>query len=267
MKVFLVSLLCLIFTGNSFAADERIKSAEQIERFFLDEMKVSKPTDTSKFYFYNLAAREFYSYKFYDKSLEYYELAIAMKVSEDKTEAFINLMAIEHAKKREITKKTYERVMKYLKGSGKIKEAGISRYMNFISESFFSDKPAKDFRGFFGQYSKDKSIKSYIKNKEYKKALSLINDKSVYDSDIVNRVQFDLLRSLVLGKAKFKLSCKSTLDKFPNSFAWSMKVCRTLVNYQKGRTPSSKDVSKIKSSLKKQSESRLYFAVAVEDLK
>jgi len=240
---------------------------EEIEKFFLDEMKVSKPSKVSKFFFYNLAAREFYTYKFYKKSLEYYELAIAMDVKEDKTEAFINLMAIEHARDRKITQATFDRVMKHFKSSGKIKDGGIAHYMEFISNSFFSEKPTEEFQGFYGQFSKDKSIKKYITNKEYKKALSLINSQSIDSSDIVNRVQYDLLRSLVLGKSKIKLSCKDTLDKYPHSFSWSMGVCRTLVKYQKGRTPSSRDVSKIKSSLEKQSESRLYFVKALEDLK
>ncbi len=264
MKI--IFLLILLVFQNSFASQESI-SIKDVEKIFLDEIKNEKSSDEDKFLLFNLAGRELYNYKYFDKSKEYYEKAIGLRTSQDSTEAYINLMAIEHAKSKEISKRTYDRAMDYFKKSKKISDDGIKRYMEFIYSNFIDKNGSKKFEGFYGEFSKQNSIKKLIEEKKYKEALSLINTKNIEERDFVTKIRYDLLRSIVLGKKNLSLSCKSKLDKYPDSIAWTIEACKTLVSYQKGKTPSKADFKRIVESAKEQRSSSQYLVQIFGDLK
>ncbi|WP_127717378.1 hypothetical protein [Halobacteriovorax sp. HLS] len=261
-------ILCLLFQSSIFSKDADL-TIEQIEQIFTTELKNAKKSKTETFQIYNLVARELYNYNYFEKSKEYYEKAIKLNVSNaDLTEAYINLMAIDHALDKKVSKSSYDKTMAYFKKSGKIKDAGIERYMKFIESNFINKTSSMNYEGFYGQYSKDTSIKSLVEKKSYKEALSLINGSNIETRDINTKIKYDILRGLVIGKKKFPLACEEVLNKYPNSFSWRMKTCKVLIQYQNKKVPSKDDIAGILSSLKKdRSESMVYLVNALEDLK
>ncbi len=264
MKLFL--LLILLVFQNTFAFESN-KNVAAVEKIFLEEIKKKNSSDEDKFLLYNLAGRELYNYKFYDKSLEYYEKALKLNVTSDKTEAYINLLAIEYASSKSISKKTYNRALDYFTKTKKIEDVGIKKYMNFINTSFFSEGGTKDYQGFYGEFTKQSSIKRLIADKKYKEALSLINSKSVEDRDLSTKLQYDFLRSAVMGSQKLDLACKSKVDAYPNSIAWSIEACKALIKYQGGKKLSKNDILNVEKAVKDQESSRLYLVKILGDLK
>ncbi|WP_157868276.1 tetratricopeptide repeat protein [Halobacteriovorax marinus] len=264
MKRVIFFVFILVMSPSLYAQELNL---ETIEKMFLEEIQKAQSNDKDKYFLYSLAARELYAHKYYDKAVEYYEKAKGLKVSEDKTEVYVNLMAIDFAKSKSISKSRYDEAMKYFKDSKKIENKEIARYMNFINESFFQKDGAKSFKGFYGEFTKQKSIQALIEGKEYVKALSLMNPKGIEERDLVTRVKYDLLRSLTLGKKKFNLACNSSLEKYPNSVAWTISVCKGLKKYQSGVTPTKKDIESVERAAKKQKSSSFYIAKAFGDLK
>lgn len=264
MKI--VSILILLVFQNSFANQES-DSVRAIEKLFLDEIQAQKSSDEDKFLLYNLAGRELYNYKHYEKSKEYYEKSAAIKTSKDKTEVYINLMAIEYAQEKTISESSFRNAMDYFKSSNKIKEDGIKQYMDFIRSNFIDDSGSKVYKGFFGEFSKQKSITKLIEEKKYKEALSIINSSNMDERDLGTQVLYDLLRSIVLGKGNTTLFCKKKLNDFPNSIAWTIEACKVLSKYIDGKLPTKKDIEAVSRAVKEQQSSRQYLVSAFGDLK
>lgn len=261
-----ISLFILLVCHQVYA-NPSSSQVEEVEKVLLAEIKKKNSSEKDKFLLYNLAARELYNYKFYDRATHYYKKVLTLNVTDDKREAYVNLMAIEFAKDKNISKSTYTEALKYFEKTKKINEPELKRYMDFINENFFSKNPSKEFRGFYGEFSKQRSLKKLIEKKSYKEALSLMNTNNIDDRDLVTKIKYDLLRSLSFGKKKLKLSCESSLKKYPHSIAWTMEICRGLVKYQKGTSPSKKDIERVEESAREQKSSSQYLASAFGELK
>lgn len=264
MKLFLL-LIPLVFQ-NTFAIQDNEKLI-QVEKIFLEEIKKNNSSDEDKFLLYNLAGRELYNYKYYKKSSEYYKKAIKLNVTSDKTEAYINLLAIEYSSSKTIKKETYDIAMEYFTKSNKIKDEGIKSYMNFLNSSFFSKGATKDYKGFYGEFAKQSSIKSLISDKKYKEALSLINSKGIEDRDLSTKLRYDLLRSVVMGGKNLELTCKEKVDAYPHSIAWTIEGCKILLKYQSGKKVTKNDIKKFERAAKEQESSSLYLINVFGDLK
>lgn len=264
MKFFL--LLILLVFQNTFANEDSKKLAE-VEKIFIEEIKKQNSSDKDKFLLYNLAGRELYNYKFYEKSKEYFEKAIELDVPSDKTEAHINLIAIDYARSKTVSKKSYDRAVDYFTKSKKINDEGIKEYLSFINMSFFKKSGVKNYKGFYGEFTKQSSIKNLIQHEKYKEALSLMNPQSVKDRDLATKLRYDFLRSAVLGSKKLELTCKEKVDAYPHSIAWSIEACKALVKYQSGEKLTRKDIQNVEKSAKEQESSSLYLIKKFGDLK
>jgi tetratricopeptide (TPR) repeat protein len=260
MKKVILVLFCVFSTHLSFS-NEREQALAIIENEFLKNLDSKSLSKSERFQYYNLAARELYNFNFYKKSSEYYKKAIALNTKEDLTEAYINLMAIDHATLGKVKEETYKKALNYFKSSKKINETGIKKYMGFIESNFINKSSKKEFKGFYGQYSIDTNVKDLIKNKNYKKALSFYNDKNMVSNDINTRLTYDILRSLVYGKNKSYLYCARGIEN-QSKFSWITMSCRVLLNYQKGRKPSSKELGSIKKSMELSDSMNKYYLIS-----
>lgn len=266
MKKVIFLIVCIVFSNASFSS-EREEALKVIEQQFLKNIKEHSVSKVDQFHLYNLAGRELYAYDFYKESKKYYEKAISLKTKEDHSEIYINLIAIDHATLGKVEKGSYERAMKYFKESGNIKKQSISRYMKFINSSFIDKSAPKEFKGYFGQYAIDISLKDLIISKKYKKALSLLNEKNMVGRDINTQLTYDILKALNFPKNKSKPFCSYDIEN-DSPFSWITKTCKSLLKYQEGSRPSASAIKSIKVSMKKtNNENRLYLVNALGDLK
>ena len=70
------------------------KELEMIEIEVTQKLKSNQLDHSKKFLIYMLAGRELYQYRFYDKAKKYYQSALQLDVPDNKSESYINLMAI-----------------------------------------------------------------------------------------------------------------------------------------------------------------------------
>lgn len=86
------------------------------------------------------------------------------------------------------------------------------------------------------------------------------------EANINQRIRQDLLAALALGKDTMPpLWCRPTMEKYPRSLTWSMRICRYLDDWKAGRK-SAESVESIREQLKKENPERLHYADALEKL-
>ncbi|WP_372656162.1 hypothetical protein, partial [Halobacteriovorax sp.] len=77
------------------------------------------------------------------------------------------------------------------------------------------------------------NLDSLIKSKQYAKAFALVDPKHLEGEMISTIVRYDLLGSLVLGKAYKKILCEDTFKKYPKSLSYSIKLCKSLLEFRR----------------------------------
>lgn len=114
MKIKLIVFALSLSTSiaSSVHAQSNIVTAKEvqaIEEQIDKELQSSKLDNKKRLIATLLAGREFYQYRFYDKSKKYYQKAMAVETKENKSEAYVNLIAIAlvNKDKKEI-KKSFE---------------------------------------------------------------------------------------------------------------------------------------------------------------
>jgi tetratricopeptide (TPR) repeat protein len=266
MKKLSIGTLLLVLTlGHSFARDkskvvntEMIKVVEQKVNETLKEESANK---SSKYHLYALAARELMGYGHYEKSLEYYEKALATNLKSGMEESYYNklfvlyrlnrsknelgkaLSDLENYLEKNKLKKTYAPVLTswnaLLKSGTKIDEEAIN--------------------GFFGAHYAQSKMIELVKSKKFVQALNLL-PKDLKNANINLQIQSDILKTIVFGK-KQPLYCSKKLKKYSNSKAYTMEICRYL---SKGTKTS---LTSVKNRIEKESPRRLFWVEAMKEIK
>lgn len=248
-RVLLYSTLfsTFLFTAGRVSSDEPAskilskKDLKKIESRVQDELKGKNLTTEKKFFLNLLAGRELYQYRFYDKSAQYYRNAIAMNVDENKTEAYINLVAIAIDKgDKEKVRSLYNESKAYFAKNPQFKTSEIDYYLstleNYLPQKAGDKEPPK-IEGFYGRFAQEENLINLIKAKDYQKAFSLLNPEGVARStNDFNITVYDSLNVVLKKKNAGQLYCSKQYKQYPDSFAMSTIVCSLLTDYlQKGK--------------------------------
>lgn len=180
-KIILSLSFLLGLTQSLESAIVTKKELAQIEAEFQKKIK-SKDLDDKKIFYANLlAARELYVYRFFDKSEHYYEEAKKVKISEDMSEAYINLMAIALVENNKIKlQKRFEEATRYFSNEKKYKKVEIDYYLTSI-ESYLNGKSSRPVKGYYGKFVQEENLIERIKKKDYEGSLSSLNPESLLE--------------------------------------------------------------------------------------
>lgn len=280
MKIRTNPLLSIIFFFTFIPAfAEELKSTTLFTKKDIEETeKAIQKVVSSKSYkpeeVFNLTvlgARELYQYRHYDKSRQYYQKALAMKVSSNKSEAYVNLLAIllvenKTLKNNADAKKIIQESEDYYKKNPKFETAEIKIYIESI-KSLVAGIPSLDPQTLFPQYERSASIESLIKEKKYQEVLLSFNPQAVFGAiDIDTKIHYDVVNLLVNKNKKNELACAETLKKYPDSYSYSIKICKILKEYQDTKKLSLNKLSDLNEYFKGNHSDKSYLSRALEDL-
>ncbi len=246
MKSMMTLLLCIFFYSNSISAlepDSKIlskKELKKIEERVQQELKNKSLPEEKKFFLNLLAGRELYQYRFFEKAARYYQNAIEMNVSENKSEAYINLIAIAIDKNdKEKVRSLYEDSKNYFQKNPQFKTADIDYYFKTL-ENYLPLKKNQmppEVKGFYGRFAHEENLINLIKAHEYQKAFSLLNPQGAAQStNDFNITIYDSLNVLLHKKEVKTLYCNKQYKQYPDSFAMSTIICSLLNDYlEKGK--------------------------------
>jgi tetratricopeptide (TPR) repeat protein len=91
-NIFFTLLLCLL--SSLINASPIQNNISHIEKVVLEKIKAKNLSSKDTQIIYMLAGREFFNYKMYNKSEEYYLKVLEINSNDNKSEALINLMTI-----------------------------------------------------------------------------------------------------------------------------------------------------------------------------
>ncbi len=238
-KSYFLLIFVIFCTHTAFAQiDSKIVSKKDfaiIENRVQQELKNPALDDNKKFVLCIKTARELFQYRFYDKSIQYYQQAIELKVSENKSEAFINLIAIAlTTKDKNLVKQRYLNAVKYFENNNSFKTNEIAYYLKSI-ENYLpgkSDNSSELVEGFYGMFAHEENLINLLKNKDYHKAFELLSPTSLSEStNDFNIIVYDSLNVFINHKKIKKLFCDKQYQKYPNSFSYSTLICGLLNDY------------------------------------
>lgn len=258
-------ILSLLPLGQVWASNAKLdKEVAELEKYVLDELNKKNVSQETIFFHYLLAGRETYTLGLDQYSKKYFAKALEMKVQEDKTEAYVNLIAIAHREKKEADKKKYIADFElFLKANSRFATPVMTNYLEFLK----TGKPGTMFQHYFGFYSSMNSLEDSIKKKNYLQAYMSINPKGLEGAEIGLKTTYDLLNVLVNKKKAKKLLCMDTYKKFPKAFSYSVKICAILEQYLAEGKVQPTRIDDLKKYFEKNHQDRAYLVSAVEDLK
>jgi len=244
MKSIMIFLLAILFfstpASSVYAVEPESKilskkDLKKIEDRVQQELKNKNLSEQKKFYLNLLAGRELYQYRFYDKAARYYQNALDMKVSENKSEAYINLMAIAIDKNdKDKVRTLYQDSKSYFEKNPQYKTADIEYYFKTI-ENYLPSKDQKNppqVTGFYGRFAHEENLINLLKAKEYHKAFSLLNPQGMAQSTSdFNITVYDSLNVLLNRKDVKTLYCNKQYKQYPDSFAMSTIICSLLNDF------------------------------------
>lgn len=271
MKQFTIHLLFLfIFSTNAFAQDSSkiisSKDLEQIETEVQDKLQSKLINDSKKFYINLLAGRELYQYRFYDKAKKYYEEAIKLNVDENKSEAYINLMAISAINEnKDELKDNYEAAQKYFNQKSGFKTKDIQYYLSAVEKSLTGKGVVL---GFYSHFSQESNLIELIKNKEYEKGLSLLNPEAFKESkNSFNTIVYDILNVNVNKKKVKALYCAPEYKKFPTAYTYSTLLCGLLSDYLTHGKIDEKKYKRAQKYFAEENQEKKYLLEALEGIR
>lgn len=272
MKILFLSFLFICATGTAHSSTqsklitpEQLKAIEeQVDR----ELSSSKIDNKKRLIANLLAGREFYQYRFFDKSKKYYQAAKSVDTNENKTEAYINLMAISLVSKdKKELKEAYDEAVKYFKENSKYNSDDIKYYMTSI-ESYLSGKNTNAVKGFYGQFVKEENLVDLVKAKKYAEAMSILNPEKIGEGDITLEVIiYDTLNVALNKKNVKKLFCERELIKYPNAYSYSTLTCGLLSDYLKTSKFNSERLKRAESYFSEIDSGKSYLLEAVKGIK
>jgi hypothetical protein len=125
--------------------------------------------------------------------------------------------------------------------------------------------PAQKVPAFFADWATDQRVAELIKEGKYESAFALLSPENLEKKDINSKIEYDLLSAIVVGKENPRLYCGPVLDKYPQSIAWTMRICRFLKDWRKGKK-SNEDINSIREQLQSEDPKRMYYVDALKNL-
>ena len=199
-------------------------------------IKSKKLPNENIFYLYLIAARDFHLEKIDDYYLSYLNKAKAIKTSEDKSEVYWRLINY-HRSSGDLStaKNLFSEWEEQDSGNEKVMKQAFTLLRSALykdtKQSLSKEEIETLEKGPFSYRYRMSNLDQLIKSKKYAQALSLINPLEIDGEMISTIVRYDLLNRLVTPKGKNKLKCESTLEKYPKSQSYSIKICKSLLEF------------------------------------
>ncbi len=246
---FQISFLFILWSfGLSILADADVN---QLEEKFLKILPSLKPIEKCRLY--QIGARELFLFNHLSKSKHYYERSLKENCAEGRLEALINIVTINKVLKLNEDLSSYkEEILKDKAATDPV----IKEYLKTLEGK-------GKLTGYFGALNKDKNIVSAIKKGEYKSALLMLSPKVVREADINKKLQYDVLRTLVLKGTAEILFCEKELKKYKTSLSYTMELCRYLLKRNK-KEKKGPTLKSLKEKVKRERMASLYLIEALE---
>ena len=265
MKGILLLLILYCFSAFSQSLSEIDPSQIDLwEKMALDEIeKYKKQYPEKEFLLYLTIGREASAHGLKEKAKTYYQRAIDHPSFSDKTEAYVEMINLNLADKIEL-RGAVERAQKWVEKNPKFKKTEIFEWMKMI-EGYASSNTTIPQSSYFKKWASEAKIHELMESKKYQEAYSLVGKLYFQETNINEKIRYDLLKTLALGKASPPLVCKTTLDRYPTSITWTMRLCRYLDDWKKGKK-SKQTIEMIRQQIEKESPQRSSWADALESL-
>lgn len=265
-------LLLAVFTHSSqtFSQSKILSPAEfkMVEDRIEKELANPKLDSATKFIINMKVGAEAYQYRFFDKAFRYYSNAIALKVENDKAEAYINRVAIAIVSedKRKIRDNLNEAIS-YFEENKKFKTTEVELYLDSVKKSM-SSEPQKAVSGFYGAYVREENLKNLLKDKKYQKAFSLFSEDGIKKSeDSFNVVVYDTLNILLNKKSVKHLYCDKEYKENLHAYVNSVLICGLLNDYLESGKFSDKKMKKAERYFLKTDAKNNFLLDMVKDIK
>jgi TPR repeat protein len=239
MRKLLILIILFVFNYSAYSQSKILTSNELkvLEDRLNSELANKNLPDKKKFFLTLFAARELMQFRFYEKAQVYYQKAIEMKLGENATESYINLIAIAIIEKdKNKVKIAYENALDYYTKNPKLKTLSIDYYLTSIAV-YLNTKDAdkkNNIKGYYGHFLQDENLVNLLKNGSFDEAFSLLNpDKIKGSTNDIGIITYDVLNVYINKKATKELFCEKNLKLYPNSFAASIVLCVLLTDYLK----------------------------------
>jgi tetratricopeptide (TPR) repeat protein len=262
-----IILLSLLFSISAFSqALSEIDSAQidLWEKSALSEIeKHKKQAPYKEFLLYLTIGREASAHGLKEKAKKYYQKAIDHSSASDKSEAYVEMINLSLTDKEEL-KLAIQNAQKWMEKNPRYKKKEIIDWINLI-ESYASTNTTIPEKSYFKKWATEAKIQELIEAKKYQQAYSLVGTLYFDETNINEKIRFDLLATLSLQKASPPLVCKTTLDRYPTSLTWTMRVCRYLSDWKEGKK-SKQTIEAIRKQIELESPHRSSWADALESL-
>lgn len=239
---------------------------DEWEKFILTQLATLPVMAPEKEWFLLMStAREFKSYNYLKKSQDYYLKAFNHSHKGDKSEAVIELLALAHEQNENLAP-SLERAQKWFKDNPSLATDEIKNWLRLMEGHQSGATPTQDIQAYHRVWARDQRIHELMKAKKFKEAYQLLGPQKLTDANINDKIRYDLLASLAMGKKTAPpLWCAPVLTEYSTSLTWSMRVCRYLKAWREEKR-STETIATIKEQFKKENPERLYWVQALEAL-
>ena len=255
-------LLILVFGNLHARGKSKVFNEDLITKIELQVKKsieLGSLNEAKKYEIYAVAARELMGYGYYEKSLNYYELALESKLDRGMEETYYNKLFLKYQLKKSSTElkislKEFENYLVKSKSSDKYSYI-LASWKLMLSE----DGEMTSSNSLFAPQFSQKKMKKLVNDKKFAEALQILPER-LGQANINLQIQSDILKTIVFGRTQ-KLYCTKKLKKYPNSFAYTMQICKYLKDSQLVA------ISDIEARIKKESPKRLFWIDALKEIK
>jgi hypothetical protein len=286
MRYMVYCFIVIFYCFGAFAFDDQLSpsSIEQIKQTFAGEMAAQKVTDQKKFYLYLWAGKHFGNFKEYESAKEYFSKAIEMPISEDKSFAFINLLAFVHADY--IKDKNVATVTKLVAVINQAREfyqqypqyltKGVDQYLSFyryhyaqIDNEKERDELLAKFKNNNDLYQFTQELERYqlLAKKDYQKLFSSFDSNLIDHQLNREKVLYDLA-NLYINKTKVKdLKCWQFYKTYKAVNDYTIKFCSLLSGFQASKRIDQAELKKTQALVTKQAPHYQIVLDAIKELK
>jgi hypothetical protein len=245
-----LGMVTVTWSADGVTLSNSVPESLRIETDINNSLSVSTITPEKKYYIYLLAGRELYAYSEFELAKKYYVLALSSPVKINKTEAYINLIAIakltnHHDEMMQLISDTKT----YLENNQSADNPHILSYLHVLEDGAASSN--EEASRYLGMYTVEEQLDNLMHKKKYVEALLMFNPKGLNEStthDVL--VTYDLLYTLVHKDSVRKLLCEPAYLKYPKSYSYSIKICGALVEYRDSKKISDKTINDLEQFFK-----------------
>lgn len=265
MNAFYLILLLLTTSSHSWSMSQEDAQVNAWEQQALEEVKkYSSKNPEKEFLLYMIAGRELSSYGLKEKSIQYYEKALSHSFKGDKTEAVIQLINLNREDKEKL-KVALSQAESWFKENPKKYTPELKQWIQMMKGYAAGNTPYKE-QNYNRVWAVDAKVTELMKEGKAQEAYQILGPINLSEANINQKIRQDLLATAALGRESSPpLWCLPTLQKYPTSLTWSMRICRFL-NDWKNETKSSETLESIKLQLQKENPERLYWMTILEKL-